>query len=307
MTWPRCIVPGTTYLLTRRCTQRRFTLVPRGIVPKLIGYCVALAAERHGVLVHAITVMSNHWHAVVTDPHRRIPEFSRDVHSLTARALNAHLGRWEALWSSQRLSLVELVDAPDVWDKLVYTLTNPVEAGLVARSAEWPGLRTRSVDMTRDPRIFKRPRTKFFRRSRLPKEVRLCLSVPPLLEPCDAHSFAQELQERIVARETILRERMEAAGRRFMGAADVKRQRRDASPRTHEKRRGRDPAVASRDRTRRLGALERLRRFRDAYRAALARWRQRAGAVRFPEGTYKMRDYPGVISDRAPPLSCQAA
>ena len=43
MTWPRRIVPGTTYLLTRRCTQRRFMLVPRGIVPKLFGYCVALA------------------------------------------------------------------------------------------------------------------------------------------------------------------------------------------------------------------------------------------------------------------------
>ena len=67
MTYPRRIVPGTTYLLTRRCTQRRFMLVPRSIVPQLFGGCVALAAERHGVLVHAVTVMSNHYHAVVTD------------------------------------------------------------------------------------------------------------------------------------------------------------------------------------------------------------------------------------------------
>jgi putative transposase len=50
MTWPRRVVPGTTYLLTRRCTQRRFMLVPRGVVPKLFGYCVALAAERHRAL-----------------------------------------------------------------------------------------------------------------------------------------------------------------------------------------------------------------------------------------------------------------
>jgi putative transposase len=177
----------------------------------------------------------------------------------------------------------------------------------VARSAEWPGLRTRPVDMTRDPRIFKRPRTAFFRRSRLPKTVRLCLTVPPLLEPQDACSFAQELLERVTAREATIRERLEAAGRRFMGASDVKRQRRDARPKTHELRRGRHPAVPSRDRTRRLGALERLRRFRDAYRAALDRWRQRAGRVRFPEGAYKMRDYPGVMGDRAPPVSCQAA
>ena len=85
MTWPRRVVPGTTYLLTRRCTQRRFMLAPRGIVPKLFGYCVALAAERHGIEVHAMTVMSNHWHAVVTDPYGRIPEFSRDVHRLRIR------------------------------------------------------------------------------------------------------------------------------------------------------------------------------------------------------------------------------
>ena len=58
MTYPRRVVPGTTYLLTRRCMHRRFTLVPRGVVPKLFGYCVALAAERHGVEVHAVTCMS---------------------------------------------------------------------------------------------------------------------------------------------------------------------------------------------------------------------------------------------------------
>ena len=244
---------------------------------------------------------------MVTDPHGRIPEFSRDVHSLTARALNAHLGRWEALWSSQRLSLVELVDAPDVWDKLVYTLTNPVEAGLVPRSAEWPGLRTRPVDFVRDAGVFRRPRTKFFRRSQLPKEVRFRPAVPPLLEPLDARSFAQELQERVAAREAAIRGRMEATGRRFIGALEVKQQRRDARPKTHERRRGCDPSVASRNRTRRLGALERLKRFRDTYRTALERWRKRTGPVRFPEGTYKMRDYPGVVSDRGPPVSCQAA
>ena len=307
MTWPRRIIPGTTYLLTRRCTQRRFMLVPRGIVPKLFGYCVALAAERHDIQVHAVTVMSNHWHAVVTDPHGRIPEFSRDVHSLSARALNAHLGRWEALWSSQRLSLVELVDAPDVWEKLVYTLTNPVEAGLVSRSADWPGLKTRPIDLDRAPLVFKRPRTRFFRRSGLPAEVELEWTVPPALEPLDRPALAQELQARVADREAALREQAKAAGRGFMGAHQVKRQRRDARPKTHELRRSRHPSIASRDRTRRLGALERLRRFRDAYRAALERWRQRMGPVRFPEGTYKMRGYPGVVSERAPPVTCQAA
>jgi hypothetical protein len=33
MTYPRRIVRGTAYLLTRRCTQRRFMLIPRSVVP----------------------------------------------------------------------------------------------------------------------------------------------------------------------------------------------------------------------------------------------------------------------------------
>jgi putative transposase len=307
MTCPRRVVPGTTYLLTRRCVQRRYTLVPRGVVPKLLGYCVALAAERHGVEVHAVTCMPNHWHAVVTDVHGTIPESCRDVHSLLARALNAHLGRWKALWSSQRLSLVELIDAPGVWDKHVYTLTNPVEAGLVARSSEWPGLRTRPVDVTRAPVVFKRPRTHFFRRSGLPAQVALELTVPPALEPLDRPAFAQELQSRVAAREALLCEQMAGAGRGFMGAHQVRRQRRDGRPKTHERRRGRHPTVASRDRARRLGALERLRRFRDAYRVALERWHKREGPVSSPDEAYKMQDYHGVISDRPPPVSCPAA
>ena len=46
MTWPRRIIPGTTFWLTRRCTQRPLMLAPRGIVAKLFGYCVALVAAR---------------------------------------------------------------------------------------------------------------------------------------------------------------------------------------------------------------------------------------------------------------------
>ncbi len=104
MTWPRRVVPGTTYLLTRRCTERRYLLVPRGVSPKLVGYCIALAAARHGVVLHAVMVMSNHWHAVLTDSDGYVTEFARDVHALIARSLNAHYGRWESFWSSQRLS-----------------------------------------------------------------------------------------------------------------------------------------------------------------------------------------------------------
>lgn len=77
------------------------------------------------------------------------------------------------------------------------------------------------MDLVREPPVFRRPRTTFFRRSRLPQAVRLRLTVPPLLAPCDARALARELQERVAAREAAIRDRMEAPGRRFMGALNV--------------------------------------------------------------------------------------
>ncbi len=306
MTLPRRIIAGTTYLLTRRCTQRRFMLVPRGVTPKLFGYSVALAAERYGISVHAVMCLSNHWHAVVTDPEGHISEFSRDVHSLVARALNAHFGRWEAFWSSQRLSLVELVDKDDVWEKLVYTLSNPVEAGLVATSSAWPGFGSKPEDALSGGQNIKRPNTRFFATSRLPEEVSLRVSAPPQLAALGKKAFVQEFRERVTKSESAIRARHDKP---FMGPHAVKRQRRDGRPKTHARRRGLHPAIASRNRSRRLAMLKELRRFRDAYREARERWVNAKAdeKVVFPAGTYKMRMYPGVVCERPPPWALQAA
>ena len=36
-------------------------------------YCLAIAAKKHGVLVHALGVMSNHYHLVLTGPEGVLP------------------------------------------------------------------------------------------------------------------------------------------------------------------------------------------------------------------------------------------
>ncbi len=89
VTAPREIVPGRTYLVTRRCTQRQFLLKPSARTNELAGYCLALAAQHTGVLLHAVCFLSNHWHGVVTDPLARLPEFLERFHRLFARAQNA--------------------------------------------------------------------------------------------------------------------------------------------------------------------------------------------------------------------------
>jgi REP element-mobilizing transposase RayT len=85
----RRIVPGASYLVTRRCSERRFFLRPSRLTNEVVLYVLAVAARRFGVLVHAFCVLSNHLHLLVTDPDARLPAFMQYLDSLVARAVNA--------------------------------------------------------------------------------------------------------------------------------------------------------------------------------------------------------------------------
>ncbi len=146
MSLPRRVIPGATYLLTRRCARRMFLLVPSAETNRVFGYCLAVAAERFGVIIHGYVVMSNHWHAVVTDPHGRISEFMQLVHALVARCMNRMLGTRENFWSSDKPSVVLLAEAEDVLSKLVY-VTVSLYPLRISRGNQWElvwlGLRSR--------------------------------------------------------------------------------------------------------------------------------------------------------------------
>ena len=60
MAVPRCVVRGKTLFVSRRCSERRFFLRPCRATRSTVVYLVAEAAERYGVMVHALCVLSNH-------------------------------------------------------------------------------------------------------------------------------------------------------------------------------------------------------------------------------------------------------
>ena len=130
MSLPRYIVPGVTYLLTRRCFGRQFLLRPSAEVNQIFEFCLAVAAARSGCEVHAYCVLSNHYHLVVTDPDGKLPVFMHWLNEYVAKCVNSVLGRWESFWAPGSYSQVSLADEEDVMAKLVYTMTNPVSAGL---------------------------------------------------------------------------------------------------------------------------------------------------------------------------------
>lgn len=286
MSLPRQILPGTSYLLTRRCTQQQFLLLPTPQTRAVFLYCLAVAQMVTQVKLHVVVVMSNHYHIVLTDPFGRLPEFLHILNRFVARCLNAFYGRRENLWAAGvQTSCVRLADDDALLHQSAYAIANPVEAGLVSRSELWPGLlcwRPGKLEA-------KRP-TAFFRQknSRLPAEATVELEPLPFSDRPRAQEATRRVGAAVAEREAALRAKLKAEGRRFGTVADLRALRHTQEPATKAPRRGISPRVATRDRDLRRSILLALRAFTIEYRAALTRWRAGDRSVRFPAGTYKM-------------------
>jgi len=287
MTAPRQILPGRTYLITRRCLDRHFFLRPSPLVNQVIAYVLALSAQRYGVEIHAFCVLSNHLHLVLTDPKARLPAFQQYLASFVARALNAHLGRSEFFWASGTYSAVALGAPADVLSKAAYTLANPVAAGLVPAGNLWPGLWSAPETIGTTIRV-KRPGHFFDEEGDLPEHVDLELKVPAGFG--STQDFRDQLQAELSRQEQAARDETSS----FLGVARVRAQSPFARPRPGEPRRQLSPRVAARDKWRRIELLQQLKSFLSDYWEALQVWREGKVDPVFPAGTYLMRIAHGV-------------
>jgi len=291
MSRARPVYPGAVLFSTRRVHKRQLLLRPSAAVNQLIEYVVAVCAQRYGVELHALCVMSNHVHDVVTDRHGCVVEFERDCHAIIARALNALHGDFESLWSRAQSCRVTCVESEVVIDKIAYTMANPVAAGLVAHGASWPGVRGA---WPMQARTIRRP-PGFFRDSRCggswPDEVVLEFHRPPGYAHLSDDEMAAHVREKIELQEALARDVMRAANRRFLGRRKVRLQSRYSYPLSREERFGLRPAVAAHSKPARIEALQEYRAWLEEYETARERLRKGESFVRFPYGTWKMRVY----------------
>src|SRR5438270_12941390 len=86
---PREVLPGRTYMITRRCTQRQFLMRPDRETNNAFIYCLAVAAEKFGIRVLFTAAMSNHHHTGIHDPEGNYPAFIEHFHKLFAKCQNA--------------------------------------------------------------------------------------------------------------------------------------------------------------------------------------------------------------------------
>ena len=298
VTQPRQILPGETYLITRRCTRREYLLRPDEETTAVFDYCLAEAAARHGIGLIVWTAMSNHYHAIVHDPKGRLPAFLEQFHKMVAKVMNARWERYENFWSSEETCVTRLINNNDIFDKIIYVLCNPVAADLVDRVRDWPG--SSSLDyFSGKTKKHRRPNFYFWEGGVMPEVVELRAVLPSRITNQEsARSFWERVHKALAAREETLREERIAAKRRVLGRKAVMRVPHTDSPKSVTKRGDIRPCIACLDEERRRQELEALQAFRAAYADARVRWAAGNRRTVFPCGTYRLLDFGVRCADR---------
>jgi putative transposase len=297
MSLPRQVIPGADYMITRRCSERRFFLRPDGPTNNAFIYCLALAARRAKIEILFVVAMSNHYHAGIHDPEGNLPIFSEHFHALLARCQNAHLGRFEHLWSSEPTSVVRLAESNDVLEKMIYAYANPVAADLVDASVEWPGVTSLRAALTGGPLTANRPDHFFRPEGQQPESVVLPIARPRGFAELAQSEWAELLTMRLRLAEEQHRARRTAAGKTSLGRAAILAQNPFEAPRTPEPHFGLSPRVAAKSRWPRIEALQRSRAFIERYKQAIRAWLAGVTESIFPFGTYWMRRFARVACE----------
>lgn len=314
-------------MLTRRCVERRFLLLPDEQVTQVLLYCLGLAVMRHGVEVSALCALANHLHQVLRDVRGELPRFAQQFLGNVARALNFYRGRSESFWAPGSYSAVRCTDdAESVLRRLVYVITNAVEAGLVERPELWPGFCTLPEDIGTREIVVKRPA--FFFRSRpsdkdpaqegpetardrarrqhqparepLPEEVRFTLTKPREFSDMPDEEFRELLRSRVDARVAEIHAERAAQGKSFLGREKILAQDPNDSPAPPPRAEARsaevdgggvskgslNPRLSWSNRWKRHERTRELLEFWLQHREARDRFRSGEREVVFPPGTW---------------------
>jgi REP element-mobilizing transposase RayT len=297
MSHPREIVPGATYLITRRTLRRHLLFRPDAAIRQLLVYALAVSASRFGLQVHAFCAMSTHLHLVVTDVQGVLPRFLHFFHRIVALGTKV-LRMWEGpVWDHEATSVVRLLTPGAVVQKIAYVLANPVAAGLVRHASEWPGAKVIVGDIGRGelrairPSVYLDPSN-----PQWPEEARLPIALPPTVDPEGAARFLVEVSAEIKSLEAHAHEEMHRQGHRFLDAAAVCAISPHERATSFEALRDRNPTFAvGRDQGGAVrAAAGAVSAFRRTYRAALERWCAGVRETVFPAGTWWMKAFHGA-------------
>lgn len=297
MTPPRQIVAGHTFEVTSRCISRMFLLAPSPEVLQTFMYVLGYYAQRHGITLYGLVLMSNHYHLLGLDKNGKLPDFMRDLNGFVGRILNAHYGRDDKFWSGDGYHLVRPINAEDLWARLMYVASNPINADLASRTEDYPGFVLTPEKVGKTMR-FARP--DFYRENGImPDEVEVRFEVPEtfgLTQKRYVSRFARELRKA----EYDAKQRRGRQGRTVLGPETLRHVSPYDQPRSREKwfrTRGR---IACKCPVSRKKAIAARKAFLEEYALAREEWREDVSGVEFPHGTWWVCRFAGASTRGAP-------
>ena len=296
MTQPRQVVPGRTYLITRRVLRRHYLLTPDAFINNLFVFFLAVLGAKYGIVFHAFCLMSTHEHLILTDIEGKLPKFLCEYHRLTALVLKVYR-KWEGpTWEPDKPSIVHLQTPEAVAQAIAYVMANPTECWAVKNAADWPGLISNPRDLWKGTWTATKPTVYLDQESdRWPPRATLTIQAPTMLKRGFANPL-QVMQSEYHARLNGAREKARTEGKHFMGLERIKKVSPYQRATSWQDLRELNPtfAVGRGQHEARKLAIKAVKAFRGAYRVALELWRAGNRLVQFPVGTWWMSVFHGA-------------
>jgi REP element-mobilizing transposase RayT len=285
--------------VTLRTVHGRLLLRPGPAANDLILGIIGRAQRRHGMKIHALAVLSNHMHLLLSpESPQQLACFMGYVAGNIAREMGK-LHEWrEKFWSRRYRSILVSHEEETQIARLTYVLSQGVKEGLVARPQDWPGVHcaaalAEGVSLTgtwydRTAESEARRRGEGIRQSDFAEAEQVVLTALPCWAALDGIAYRQRvtaLVDRI-----IIEGKRERAGRPVLGRRAVLAQEPHEQPLRSDRSPG--PLVHAASREIRIMLRAAYWQFVNAFREAAIRLRQGDRLVRFPEGAFP------------PPLPC---
>ena len=129
--------------VTCRTLRREFRLRPNPKSNAIIAGAIARALEVHQVKLHAVTVMSNHMHLLLTPKDARaLASFMHAVNRKIAYELNRLQRCTGSFWDGRYHSVLVTDEEAAQVAQLKYILSQGCKEGLVASPLDWPGVQS---------------------------------------------------------------------------------------------------------------------------------------------------------------------
>lgn len=279
-------------MISRRTTRRHFLLRPDadGSIQTLYWYTTAVLAQKFGIRLHAVQMMSTHVHEVLTDVRGNLPAFLRERNRAFANALKCYRKWPEEVFQRAAANCVAIHGETALLSQIAYTLTNCVEAGLVKSPEEWPGVSVSANDI--GSRVVRAPRPKVYfdpENAVWPAEAEIAIDMPDLLATKHGLSKAAETLRTVVRTATTkAREAARLAGRIVTTIGDIMKVAFTKRSKSFEEFGAREPSFATGgDKLIAAQVVADRREFLQSYRKARDALRRGAASVTFPPGTWR--------------------